>query len=77
MSYVVSVCICVTFDLCYVPFTSDPSHWKDGIVLVLLALCVVLFFSAIFQRRYAQKRIDSFLEESRVYEKELSELKIK
>ena len=53
------------------------SYWKDGIVLVLFILCIILMFLAVFQRLHTQKRIDCFLEESRVYEKELNELKNK
>eukprot|EP00731_Ephydatia_muelleri_P030678 Em0022g192a len=59
------------------PPHSRLSYWKDGIVLILLTLCIILSLWAVFQRRHTQKRVDCFLEESRVYEKELNELKKK
>ena len=68
--HVVSGMICVLHSL-------GLSYWKDGIVLILLTLCIILSLWAVFQRRHTQKRVDCFLEESRVYEKELNELKKK
>ena len=53
------------------------SYWKDAVLVLSSTLCLLGLLYALRQRQVAQSRIDTFLENTRVYEKELSELKEK
>lgn len=52
-------------------------HWKDTIVILstFLSVCGILY--ALRQRRLSQSRIDSFMEDLRLKEEEVSKLKSK
>ena len=52
-------------------------HWKDAISLFSVTISVIGILFALRQRRSAQSRIDSFLEDMREKEKELDVLKSK
>ena len=52
-------------------------YWKDAVLAISLALSVFGVLYALRQRYLAQSRIDSFLEDLRGKEEELSKLKSK
>ena len=60
--------------LCYIV---HHSYWKDGIVALSVTFCVVAIAMAWRQHSSASTKLDSFLDEIKYYEKELSKLRSK
>lgn len=52
-------------------------YWKDALLVLSIALSICGVVYALRQRQTAQRKIDSFLEDFRIKEEELSKLKAK